>query len=126
MRPSSPVCRPILIVGLALVASVAAGSDAGTDAKAASSKRYDPRDLTGIWMQTPDRPFTSYPLTPEYQASMRSVAVLGLSLPPVQARYGAIRQAGAKPLLLAGTLFIFSVVGGYVVNYGMLLLLLRS
>jgi hypothetical protein len=32
---------------------------------------YDPRDLTGIWMQTPERPFKSYPLTPEYAAILK-------------------------------------------------------
>ncbi|MGC2032856.1 MAG: hypothetical protein WA642_22770 [Steroidobacteraceae bacterium] len=32
-------------------------------------QRYDPRDFTGVWMQTPERPFKSYPLTPEYQSA---------------------------------------------------------
>ena len=30
--------------------------------------KYNPRDLTGIWMQTRDKPFKSYPFTPEYAA----------------------------------------------------------
>lgn len=36
----------------------------------------------------------------------------------VRTSLGAIRQAGAKPLLLAGNLFIFLIVGGYVINLG--------
>lgn len=36
----------------------------------------------------------------------------------VRTSLGAIRQAGAKPLLLAGSLFIFLIVGGYAINLG--------
>jgi len=36
---------------------------------------------------------------------------------------GAIRQAGPKPLLLAGTLFVFLIGGGYALNRGIILLL---
>jgi uncharacterized integral membrane protein (TIGR00698 family) len=32
---------------------------------------------------------------------------------------GAIRQAGAKPLLLAAVLFLFLTLGGYLLNYGL-------
>jgi hypothetical protein len=39
--------------------------------KSNPDRKYDPRDLTGIWMQTPDRPFKSYPLTPEYEAILK-------------------------------------------------------
>ncbi|HEY4974115.1 MAG TPA: putative sulfate exporter family transporter, partial [Steroidobacteraceae bacterium] len=40
-----------------------------------------------------------------------AMAALGL-----RTHVGAIRQAGAKPLLLAASLFIFLSVGGYGVN----------
>lgn len=36
----------------------------------------------------------------------------------VRTHLGAIRQAGIKPLLLAGSLFIFLIVGGYAINLG--------
>src|ERR1700692_17646 len=37
----------------------------------AQSQPFDPHDFTGIWMQTPERPFKTYPLTPEYEAILR-------------------------------------------------------
>jgi hypothetical protein len=37
-----------------------------------TGQRFDPRDLTGIWMQTPDRPFKAYPLTPEYEGVLET------------------------------------------------------
>ena len=37
---------------------------------------------------------------------------------------GAVREAGAKPLLLASGLFVFLVVGGYVANRVVLTLLM--
>jgi uncharacterized integral membrane protein (TIGR00698 family) len=40
-----------------------------------------------------------------------AMAALGL-----RTHLGAIQQAGVKPLLLAATLFIFLVVGGYAIN----------
>jgi uncharacterized membrane protein YadS len=40
-----------------------------------------------------------------------AMAALGL-----RTHVGAIRQAGLRPLLLAATLFIFLVVGGYAIN----------
>lgn len=36
----------------------------------------------------------------------------------VRTNLGAIRQAGIKPLLLAGSLFIFLIIGGYTINLG--------
>lgn len=42
-----------------------------------------------------------------------AMAALGL-----RTQAGAIRQAGAKPLLLAATLFVFLMVGGYALNVG--------
>lgn len=47
-----------------------------------------------------------------------AMAALGL-----RTHVGAIRQAGAKPLLLAGSLFVFLLLGGYAVNRGIVLLL---
>jgi uncharacterized membrane protein YadS len=39
------------------------------------------------------------------------MAALGL-----RTHVGAIRQAGVKPILLASVLFLFLVVGGYLIN----------
>jgi hypothetical protein len=37
----------------------------------AQSQPFDLHDFTGIWMQTPERPFKTYPLTPEYEAILK-------------------------------------------------------
>ena len=42
-----------------------------------------------------------------------AMAALGL-----RTHVGAIRQAGIRPLLLAGTLFVFLLLGGYAINVG--------
>lgn len=47
-----------------------------------------------------------------------AMAALGL-----RTRAGAVRQAGIRPLLLAGTLFVFLTIGGYLVNVGVMSLL---
>jgi hypothetical protein len=39
--------------------------------KTGAATSFDPRDFTGIWMQTPERPFKAYPLTPEYEAILK-------------------------------------------------------
>lgn len=41
------------------------------------------------------------------------MAALGL-----HTRAAALRQAGIRPLLLAGVLFVFLMVGGYAINRG--------
>jgi len=46
-----------------------------------------------------------------------AMAALGL-----RTHIGAIKQAGAKPLILAALLFVFLTVGGYFVNRGLILL----
>jgi uncharacterized integral membrane protein (TIGR00698 family) len=47
-----------------------------------------------------------------------AMAALGL-----RTHAGAIRQAGVKPLLLGGTLFLFLFCGGYLLNVGVARLL---
>lgn len=44
-----------------------------------------------------------------------TIAMVALGL---RTHIGSIRQAGAKPLLLAGCLFLFLTLGGYVINLG--------
>src|ERR1700730_12036285 len=62
---------------LALVApccnlgTASAADSAPSPSKADRVQRNDPRDFTGVWMQTPERPFKSYPLTPEYEAILK-------------------------------------------------------
>jgi uncharacterized integral membrane protein (TIGR00698 family) len=46
-----------------------------------------------------------------------AMAALGLNT-----RASAIRQAGLRPILLAGILFVFLMVGGYAINHGFMLL----
>jgi uncharacterized membrane protein YadS len=47
---------------------------------------------------------------------------MAMSALGLRTHLGAIRQAGAKPLLLAGSLFTFLLVGGYALNRGIMLL----
>jgi hypothetical protein len=72
MRPNFSV--PVTTVGAFLLgagawsAGVAAATDGLKGESAVPTTKFDPRDLTGIWMQTRERPFKSYPFTPEYEA----------------------------------------------------------
>jgi hypothetical protein len=48
-----------------------AAQSAHAPPKTGAAQSFDPRDFTGIWMQTPERPFKAYPLTPEYEAILK-------------------------------------------------------
>ena len=56
-----------------LFARAQAASAEAPPAKEAAHKArsFDPRDLRGIWMQTRDRPFKSYPYNAEYEAILQ-------------------------------------------------------
>jgi len=69
--PSRLGVPQLLLSSLALAAlplADAADNSAPTAAAPKQAKAFDPHDLRGIWMQTRDRPFKSYPFTPEYEA----------------------------------------------------------
>jgi len=58
-----------LIAAATLLTAAAADSQPKAPARVqAQSKAFDPHDLRGVWMQTRERPFKTYPFTPEYQA----------------------------------------------------------
>jgi hypothetical protein len=52
-------------------AAKAAADTASPKAPAKKAQSFDPRDLRGIWMQTRDRPFKSYPYNAEYTAILK-------------------------------------------------------
>ena len=58
-------------VVLCNTACVSTPQMAHSRAQPAQSQPYDSRDFTGIWMQTPERPFKTYPLTPEYETILK-------------------------------------------------------
>jgi hypothetical protein len=63
--------RAIFLTGLALWCAFVFSGTAAAAApapKPKSTPKFNPRDLTGIWMQTRARPFPSYPFNDEYQA----------------------------------------------------------
>ncbi len=65
------------MLGWVMAPSAVRAADAGAGAAAAheghanQGQPYNPRDLTGIWMQARGRVFKSYPFTPEYAAIMK-------------------------------------------------------
>src|SRR5580704_8249769 len=52
-------------------AAKAAADTAPPKEPAKKAQSFDPRDLRGIWMQTRDRPFKSYPYNTEYTAILK-------------------------------------------------------
>src|SRR6266852_5724145 len=63
--------RAIFLTGLALWCALVFPGTAATAApvsKAKATPKFNPHDLTGIWMQTRARPFPSYPFNDQYQA----------------------------------------------------------
>ena len=63
--------RAIFLTGLALWCALVFSGTAAAAApppKLKSTPKFNPHDLTGIWMQTRARPFPTYPFNDEYQA----------------------------------------------------------
>jgi hypothetical protein len=53
------------------VAASAQAAEPNTPAKSSKPQKFDPKDITGIWMQVGGRAFKEYPLTPEYAAILK-------------------------------------------------------
>ncbi len=47
------------------------GTAASAEAPVKNTATFDPRDITGLWMQVGGRAFKDYPLTPEYAAILK-------------------------------------------------------
>jgi hypothetical protein len=63
---------PIALSAFLLAVTAAAAPEApATKDAAKKAQSFDPRDLRGIWMQTRDRPFKSYPYNAEYAAILK-------------------------------------------------------
>ena len=63
--------RAIFLTGLALYCAFVfsgAAAAAAPASKAKATPKFNPHDLTGIWMQTRAKPFPSYPFNDAYQA----------------------------------------------------------
>jgi hypothetical protein len=81
---------------------------------AQAAQRFDPRDLTGVWMQTPDRPFTAYPLTPEYEAILKRRRADEAAGKPFQVAQNRCLPAGLAATMTTGAypIEIFYQKGG--------------
>jgi hypothetical protein len=109
------VCLSVLLTALTVIAGAAsAAEEPRPDAKREGTKRFDPRDLTGIWMQSPDRPFKTYPLTPEYEAILRQRRADEAAGKPFQVAQNRCLPAGLAATMTTGAypIEIFYQTGG--------------
>ena len=86
-------------------ASAAGDAASNKDTNRASSNHpleFDPRDLTGIWMQTRERPFKSYPFTPEYAAILKQRQADEAAGRPFQVAQGRCLPAGLAASMTTG------------------------
>jgi hypothetical protein len=76
--------------------------------------KFDPRDLTGIWMQTRERPFKNYPFTPEYEAILRQRLADEAAGRPFQVSQDRCLPAGLAASMTTGAypIEIFYQTGG--------------
>lgn len=76
--------------------------------------KYNPRDLTGVWMQTHDKPFKSYPFTPEYAAIMQRRLADEAAGRPFQVAQDRCLPAGLAASMTTGAypIEIFYQTGG--------------
>jgi hypothetical protein len=82
--------------------------------KTGAATSFDPRDFTGIWMQTPERPFKTYPLTPEYQAILEQRRADEAAGKPFQVAQNRCLPAGLAATMTTGAypIEIFYQKGG--------------
>ena len=76
--------------------------------------KYNPRDLTGVWMQTRDKPFKSYPFTPEYAAIFQQRLADEAAGRPFQVAQDRCLPAGLAASMTTGAypIEIFYQTGG--------------
>src|ERR1700733_230420 len=112
--------RFAVTAALALVApfwslnAASAADSASSPSKADRDQRYDPRDFTGAWMQTQERPFKSYPLTPEYEAILQQRRADEAAGKPFQVAQNRCLPAGLAATMTTGAypIEIFYQKGG--------------
>jgi hypothetical protein len=111
--------RIALAASLSLVALCcnpgrASAAETGHTAKTDSAQSFDPRDLTGVWMQAPERPFKTYPLTPEYQAILEQRRADEAAGKPFQVAQNRCLPAGLAATMTTGAypIEIFYQKGG--------------
>jgi hypothetical protein len=94
--------------------AASAADSASSSGKADRIQRYDPRDFTGVWMQTPERPFKSYPLTPEYEAILKQRRADEAAGKPFQVAQNRCLPAGLAATMTTGAypIEIFYQKGG--------------
>src|ERR1700722_15664401 len=81
---------------------VSAAETAHAPPKAGAAQSFDPRDLTGIWMQTPERPFKTYPLTPEYETILEQRRADEAAGKPFQVAQNRCLPAGLAATMTTG------------------------
>ena len=106
------------VVSLPLVSctlgTTSAGRDTAASTRADAAPSYDPRDFTGIWMQTQERPFKSYPLTPVYEAILKQRRADEAAGRPFQVAQNRCLPAGLAATMTTGAypIEIFYQKGG--------------
>jgi hypothetical protein len=70
---SIKVCAAMAMIAVSFCAAAASAQTAKPPAQDAmkATQKFDPKDITGIWMQVGGRAFKDYPLTPEYAAILK-------------------------------------------------------
>jgi hypothetical protein len=93
---------------------VSAAETGRTSTNTDPAPSFDPRDFTGIWMQTPGRPFNTYPLTPEYQAILKQRRADEAAGKPFQVAQNRCLPAGLAATMTTGAypIEIFYQKGG--------------
>jgi hypothetical protein len=115
------MCSPLAVAAsLSLVAFCGGmGRVSAAEAVAPPVKRhpppsFDPRDFTGVWMQTQERPFKVYPLTPEYEAILTQRRADEAAGKPFQVAQNRCLPAGLAATMTTGAypIEIFYQKGG--------------
>jgi len=118
VRAQLQIVAWISIGTLLSIRAASATSDAPStkDANRVSSRpgKFDPRDLTGIWMQTRERPFKNYPFTPEYEAIFKQRLADEAAGRPFQVAQDRCLPAGLAASMTTGAypIEIFYQTGG--------------
>jgi hypothetical protein len=101
-RSSSACIASIALAALLVGGSAQSAPEAAPEKPAKKSPAFDPRDLRGIWMQTRDRPFKSYPYNAEYEAILKQRKADEAAGKPFQVAGGLCLPAGLAASMTTG------------------------
>lgn len=107
----SALATPLSLLVLLLTSPLYAASPTAAAAAAipqvhpavpAQSRPFNPRDLTGVWMQVRGRVFKSYPFTPKYAAILKQREAAAAAGNPFQVAQGDCLPAGLAASMTTG------------------------